>query len=104
GGRPVRRQGEAVRLLDVDLDALTGLEPVGEEGGGDAQTRAAIHGVTYGVHGQVHLARRVERRGGDGVEARLQRLEALQERLGIGVDGRKLLERAKHVERCSIAV
>ena len=74
-------QREAVRLLDVDLDARAGLQPIGEEGRGDAQPPAAGNVVAHRIDGQMQLARRRQRRGGDGVEARLQRLQAFHERL-----------------------
>ncbi|MNO79850.1 hypothetical protein D3C76_710340 [compost metagenome] len=56
---------------------------VGDEGGGDALALAVAHGG----HGQVDLALMRLGTGGDGVQARLQALEAGEQFLGVAVDG-----------------
>ena len=100
----IRGQTEAVRGLHVDLHALPRREPVGEERRGGTEAGARADGIAHGIDGQMDLARRHQRGGGNGVEPRLQRLEAFEEGLRVGVDRPERLERGQHVESGGIAI
>src|SRR5262245_27478433 len=52
----------------------------------------------------MHLPWARQWRGGDGVEARLQWLEALQERFGVGAYGGEFFERSQDIEAGRVAV
>ena len=98
------RQAEAVRLLQIDLEAGPRRHPVGEERGGHAEPRALVDVIAHRVDRQVHLAGRRQRRRRYRIQPRLQRLQALQERFRIGMDRAERLQRREHVEGGSIAV
>src|SRR5262249_36440579 len=50
----ISRQTEMLRLLDVDLDLISGAHALAEEGGRDAEPRAAVNGVAHGIDAQRH--------------------------------------------------
>ena len=71
-GRRVRRQREAVRLLDVELERGAGRDALGEEGRGDAEAAPLVDRVANGIDRESHPAGVGLGRGGDRVEPRLQ--------------------------------
>ena len=81
-----------------------GADAAGEESGCNAKPGALADLVTHGVNGErnaalVHLGRR-----GDRIKPRLQRIERFDERLRIGLDAGKFLQRRQHVEVGRVAV
>ena len=103
-GRRVRRQREAVRRLDIELERGAGRDALGEESRGDAEAAPLVDRVANGIDRERHPAGIGLRRGGDRVEPRLKLAQRLDERFRVGPGRREFLQRPKHVERSRVAV
>src|SRR5262249_43492889 len=97
-------QREMLRLLYINLDFIAGSDTAAEEGRADAEPHALFNVVAHRIDGERDAARRAVMRRRDRINPRLQRIERLNKRLGIGPDTGKLLQRREDVERCRVAV
>ena len=93
-----------MRLLHVDFQRAACRDALAEEGGGDAEAMPLADSVAHGVDGERYAAFMRLRRGRDRVEARLQRIERLDESFRVRPDAGEFLDRGEDVERCRIAV
>ena len=100
----IGRQTEVLRLLDEDVHRVSGAHALAEEGGRDAEPRAAIDRVAHRIDAQRHAVAINPGRARDGIEPRLQRIERLDEGFRIGTHAGKFFDRGEHVERGGVAV
>src|SRR6202034_928528 len=90
--REVRRQRKMLGLLNIDPDLVAGRDAAAEERRADAEPHALVDLVTHGIDGERETGGIGFWRGGDRIEAGLQRIERLDEGLGIGPYAGKFVE------------
>src|SRR4029077_16706071 len=100
----ISRQTKGGSLLHVDLERTSRWQAFSEMSRSDTQALAVTDVISHRSASEretpgVGLWRRRNR-----VEARLQRVQCLDERLGVWPDGRKFLDRREHIEHGGIAV
>ena len=93
-----------MRLLDIDLELVAGIDPFGEEDRRQSPALALADDVAHAVYRQRQLARRRVVRRRDRVEPWLQRLQRLDEGFGMRTHAGEFLQRRHHVERSGIAI
>ncbi len=100
----IGRKSKVLRFLDIDLELVAWAHALGQEGRGDAEPCSAVDGIAYRVDAERHAVAIDPGRAGDGIEARLQRIERLDEGFRIGPHAGKFLDGGEHVERFRVAV
>ena len=76
-------QAEVIVMFDKDADFALFFHAVREEAGGTTGTGAAFHVVTHHANGDVYFVLDFRLRGGDGIQARGQRAQQVNQRFGI---------------------
>ena len=90
--------------LDIDLDLVSGLQSRASEGRGNAKPFAPIYRIAHMVDGKRDAPRSRPVRRGDGKEPRPQRLQDLDEGLGIGPEAGEFFNGRQHIECRGVAV
>src|SRR5262249_40644699 len=91
-------KAEVLRLLYINLDLVARAYTLGEEGGGDAEARAAVDRIAHRVDAQRNAGAIDAGRAGDGIEPRLQRVERLDHGFRIRANAGEFLDGGEHVE------
>jgi hypothetical protein len=102
--RRIVGQREMLRLLHIDPDLVAGRRAAAQEGRAHAKPHALVDLVPDRIDRKRHARRVAAMRGGDRIDARLQRIECFDEILGVGADAGKFMQGREHVEHRGIAV
>src|SRR5262249_4273793 len=97
-------QREMLRLLQVDTELAAGRDAAAEECRANAKARALVDLVAHRIDRERNTTGMRFGRRGDRIDARLQRIERLDEGFGVGPNAGKFVQRREHIERAAIAV